>query len=297
MPGGESSLRPSRYRQSSARAPAPPFFLQLEEPGLHSSEEEKRDEPATEDAGLPWQRRQTTVRPLVDFVFRNDRPARRIVQPERLSDFSRDLGADRGAGNFCTRAGNFCAAGAAGVQEAQTDRTQRLKYACVTAFPLFAIRGADTRPILSWLRAIGVAAQRAKRRRHEREHGRTKLPGPASGGRAGKRGPTEARKRTLKELADRLDQHHLFAKGQFVVWKAGLKSRKFPAGLRRALDRDRGFAEPGLRFERDVGGKSLFSRSRRLSSSAFITRTICSSSASTAAGSSRSTVERDPSPA
>ena len=25
----------------------------------------------------------------------------------------------------------------------------------------------------------------------------------------------------LKQLADRLDEHHAFAKGQFVVWKAG----------------------------------------------------------------------------
>jgi len=40
--------------------------------------------------------------------------------------------------------------------------------------------------------------------------------------------PAEARKRTLKQLADRLDEHHAFVKGQFVVWKAGLKNRKFP---------------------------------------------------------------------
>jgi hypothetical protein len=40
--------------------------------------------------------------------------------------------------------------------------------------------------------------------------------------------PAEARKRMLKELADRLDEHHVFYKGQFVVWKAGLKNRKFP---------------------------------------------------------------------
>jgi hypothetical protein len=40
--------------------------------------------------------------------------------------------------------------------------------------------------------------------------------------------PAEARKRKLKELADRLDQFNTFAKGQFVKWKAGLKNRKFP---------------------------------------------------------------------
>ncbi len=40
--------------------------------------------------------------------------------------------------------------------------------------------------------------------------------------------PAEARKRMLKQLADRLDEHHAFAKGQFVVWKAGLKNRKYP---------------------------------------------------------------------
>ena len=40
--------------------------------------------------------------------------------------------------------------------------------------------------------------------------------------------PAPARKRMLKELADRLDRHHVFAKGQFVVWKAGLKNRKLP---------------------------------------------------------------------
>ena len=40
--------------------------------------------------------------------------------------------------------------------------------------------------------------------------------------------PTESRKRILKQLADRLDRHHDFRKGQFVVWKAGLKNRKFP---------------------------------------------------------------------
>ena len=44
----------------------------------------------------------------------------------------------------------------------------------------------------------------------------------------GSEDPAEARKRMLKELADRLDQHHAFAKGQFVVWKAGLKNRKLP---------------------------------------------------------------------
>ena len=31
--------------------------------------------------------------------------------------------------------------------------------------------------------------------------------------------PAEARKRMLKELAGRLDEPHVFAKGQFVAWK------------------------------------------------------------------------------
>ncbi len=40
--------------------------------------------------------------------------------------------------------------------------------------------------------------------------------------------PAEARKRMLKQLAERLDEHHAFAKGQFVVWKAGLKNKSRP---------------------------------------------------------------------
>jgi len=40
--------------------------------------------------------------------------------------------------------------------------------------------------------------------------------------------PAELCCHKLKELADRLDQFHAFAKGQFVKWKTGLKNRKFP---------------------------------------------------------------------
>ena len=40
--------------------------------------------------------------------------------------------------------------------------------------------------------------------------------------------PVEARKRMLKQLAERLDEHHVFRKGQFVVWKAGLKNKSKP---------------------------------------------------------------------
>jgi hypothetical protein len=40
--------------------------------------------------------------------------------------------------------------------------------------------------------------------------------------------PAEIRKRKFKQLADRLDDHHAFVKGQFVAWKPGLKNRKFP---------------------------------------------------------------------
>jgi hypothetical protein len=34
--------------------------------------------------------------------------------------------------------------------------------------------------------------------------------------------------RKLTELSDRLGQLHAFRKGQFVIWKSGLKNRKFP---------------------------------------------------------------------
>src|SRR5271165_5362677 len=40
--------------------------------------------------------------------------------------------------------------------------------------------------------------------------------------------PAETHKRMLAELAERLDQYNVFAKGQFVMWKPGLKNRKFP---------------------------------------------------------------------
>ncbi len=40
--------------------------------------------------------------------------------------------------------------------------------------------------------------------------------------------PTERRRRKLKELSDRLDQNHEFAKGHFVKWKPGLKNRSAP---------------------------------------------------------------------
>jgi len=38
----------------------------------------------------------------------------------------------------------------------------------------------------------------------------------------------DTHKRLLSELANRLDHHNIFAKGQFVRWKPGLKNRKFP---------------------------------------------------------------------
>jgi len=40
--------------------------------------------------------------------------------------------------------------------------------------------------------------------------------------------PAAARKMRLRELARRLDEHHVFVKGQFVVWKAGLKNKVGP---------------------------------------------------------------------
>jgi hypothetical protein len=38
----------------------------------------------------------------------------------------------------------------------------------------------------------------------------------------------QVRKRILKQLADRLDEHHAFVKGQFVAWKPGLKNKSAP---------------------------------------------------------------------
>lgn len=40
--------------------------------------------------------------------------------------------------------------------------------------------------------------------------------------------PAQLSRRKLRELSDRLDEFHAFAKGQFVKWKPGLKNRKFP---------------------------------------------------------------------
>jgi hypothetical protein len=40
--------------------------------------------------------------------------------------------------------------------------------------------------------------------------------------------PTEIHRRKLKELSDRLDRNHDFAKGQFVRWKPGLRNRRVP---------------------------------------------------------------------
>jgi hypothetical protein len=40
--------------------------------------------------------------------------------------------------------------------------------------------------------------------------------------------PSQACRRLLKETAERLDQPHVFSKGQFVRWKPGLKNRKYP---------------------------------------------------------------------
>ena len=104
--------------------------------------------------------------------------------------------------------------------------------------------------------------------------------------------PAEVRKRMLKQLAERLDQHHAFAKGQFVVWKPGLKNRKFPD-----------YGEPAIvtavfqarsSIEARPPREAPISRSRCRSSSATIARTNFSSSASMAAASSQSKGERLP---
>jgi hypothetical protein len=40
--------------------------------------------------------------------------------------------------------------------------------------------------------------------------------------------PAKTHKRMLSELAGRLYEYNVFAKGQFVRWKPGLKNRKLP---------------------------------------------------------------------
>ena len=40
--------------------------------------------------------------------------------------------------------------------------------------------------------------------------------------------PNERHCNKLKELSERLDEFHSFAKGQFVKWKPSLKNRQFP---------------------------------------------------------------------
>lgn len=40
--------------------------------------------------------------------------------------------------------------------------------------------------------------------------------------------PAVAQKNLLRELTERLDERHEFSKGQFVMWKAGLRNRKSP---------------------------------------------------------------------
>ena len=72
--------------------------------------------------------------------------------------------------------------------------------------------------------------------------------------------PAGVRKRILKQLADRLDRHHAFVKGQFVAWKPGLKNRKLPDYGEPAIV-IAVHVEPNLRSERGFGGKSLLSRS------------------------------------
>jgi len=40
--------------------------------------------------------------------------------------------------------------------------------------------------------------------------------------------PTDMLQSRLRELSYRLDEVHVFDKGQFLKWKPGLKNRKFP---------------------------------------------------------------------
>ena len=70
--------------------------------------------------------------------------------------------------------------------------------------------------------------------------------------------PAETHKRMLSELAERLDQYNVFAKGQFVMWKPGLKNRKFPdygePSIVTAV-----LPTPHVRSERECRRKPLFS--------------------------------------
>lgn len=40
--------------------------------------------------------------------------------------------------------------------------------------------------------------------------------------------PIQERMELLKQLSVRLDEHHVFTKGQFVRWKPGLKNKRYP---------------------------------------------------------------------
>jgi hypothetical protein len=109
------------------------------------------------------------------------------------------------------------------------------------------------RPILSLRRAINGLAQQTKGRGTNVSGLERNFPVLRV---ADEPGPAEVRKRVLKQLADRLDKHHAFVKGQFVAWKPGLKNRKFPdygePSIVTAV-----WSSPGFRSERDLGGKPL----------------------------------------
>src|SRR5271166_5488449 len=78
----------------------------------------------------------------------------------------------------------------------------------------------ELRPILSYRCAINVAC--ATGDDMSASHAERNFPVLRVADEPGKDDPAEARKRMLKQLAERLDQHHAFAKGQFVAWKPAL---------------------------------------------------------------------------
>src|SRR3546814_17590669 len=65
---------------SSADPTAPALLAQLQELLLHLREEAWRDEAVAKQARAAGERSEPTIRPFIDIVFRNDHPARRIVQ-------------------------------------------------------------------------------------------------------------------------------------------------------------------------------------------------------------------------
>src|SRR5262249_5585020 len=90
-----SGIEPTtKHRCSSPHTSCPSLLIQSQEPRFHLSEEPRRDEAVAEDTWPTRQRRQAAVRPFIDIVLRDDYPARRIIQAERLTSPRRNLHAN-----------------------------------------------------------------------------------------------------------------------------------------------------------------------------------------------------------